>query len=147
MNFNANSPNIVITEFPVRYAETDAMGVVHHATYLVYFEEGRSHFMREMGSDYAGIEASGFQLPVTEVAVRYVGSLRYGERVRIKCQLMENRSRRLTFSYEVANATASNVLVTGFTTHIWTDIEGKVTRSPAAWNELYEKFISGKSKP
>ncbi len=146
MNFNANSPLVVITEFPVRYAETDAMGVVHHATYLVYFEEGRSQFMREMGSDYAEIEASGFQLPVTEAAVRYVGSLRYGERVQIKCQLKENKSRRLTFNYEVANAAANKILVTGFTTHIWTDIEGKVTRAPLSWQQLYENFISSERK-
>lgn len=146
MNFNANSPIVVITEFPVRYAETDAMGVVHHATYLVYFEEGRSQFMREMGSDYAEIEASGFQLPVTEAAVRYVGSLRYGERVQIKCQLKENKSRRLTFSYEVANGAANKILVTGFTTHIWTDIEGKVTRAPLVWHQLCENFISSTGK-
>ena len=51
------------TEFPVRYAETDAMGVVHHANYLVYFEEGRSQYMRDLGSDYALIEASGIDSP------------------------------------------------------------------------------------
>ena len=144
MNFNANSPIVVITEFPVRYAETDAMGVVHHATYLLYFEEGRSQFMREMGSDYAEIEASGFQLPVTEASVRYVGSLRYGERVQIKCQLKENKSRRLTFTYEVANAAVNKILATGFTTHIWTDNEGKVTRAPLVWHQLYENFGSNK---
>lgn len=144
MDFDPNSPGVVITDFPVRYAETDAMGVVHHATYLVYFEEGRSHLMREMGSDYAEIEASGFQLPVTEAAIRYVGSLRYGERVQIKCQIKENKSRRLTFCYEVANAVASKILVTGFTTHIWTDAEGKVTRAPLLWNQMYGNFISSK---
>ena len=66
---------ITVTDFYVRYAETDAMRVVHHAAYLVYFEEGRSQLMRSLGGDYADIEASGFMLPVTEVNVRYVGSL------------------------------------------------------------------------
>ena len=47
------------TDFMVRYAETDAMGVVHHANYLVYFEEGRSHYMRTLGADYAEFEAAG----------------------------------------------------------------------------------------
>ena len=51
---------VIETAFPVRYAETDAMGVVHHAAYLVYFEEGRSQYMRDIGSDYVDIEASGF---------------------------------------------------------------------------------------
>ncbi len=98
------TPRIVETEFHVRYAETDAMGVVHHATYLVYFEEGRSHYMRAMNSDYAEIEAQGFQLPVTEVAVRFAGSLCYGQRVRIRTWIEENRSRQLTFAYEVVDA-------------------------------------------
>ena len=64
-------PSIVETKVHVRYAETDAMGVVHHASYLVYFEEGRSHYMREMGSNYADIEASGFRLPVVEANLIY----------------------------------------------------------------------------
>ena len=127
---------VIETEFPVRYAETDAMGVVHHATYLVYFEEGRSQFMRDIGSDYADMEADGYQLPVTEVGVRYVGSLRYGERVRIRTWIEENRSRRLTFAYEVLDCNSGARLVSGFTRHVWTDGEGNVTRVPETWNRL-----------
>lgn len=125
------------TEFPVRYAETDAMGVVHHATYLVYFEEGRSHYMRELGSDYAHIEASGYQLPVTEVNVRYVGSRRYGQRIRVRTWIEENRSRRVSFAYEVVDPDDGAVLVTGLTRHIWTDANGQVVRVPDAWQKLF----------
>jgi len=132
----AQQPLVIETEFPVRYAETDAMGVVHHATYLVYFEEGRSQFMRDIGSDYADMEADGYQLPVTEVGVRYVGSLRYGERVRIRTWIEENRSRRLTFAYEVLDCNSGARLVSGFTRHVWTDGEGNVTRVPETWNRL-----------
>ncbi len=127
------------TSFPVRYAETDAMGVVHHANYLVYFEEGRSHFMRELGSDYADLEAAGFQLPVTEVALRYAGSLRYGQQVRIRTWLEENLSRRLSFAYEVRDASSDACLVTGSTRHIWTDSQGKVTRQPERWKQLFQQ--------
>jgi acyl-CoA thioester hydrolase len=127
------------TSFPVRYAETDAMGVVHHANYLVYFEEGRSHFMRELGSDYADLEAAGFQLPVTEVALRYAGSLRYGQSVRIRTWLEENLSRRLSFAYEVRDASSDVCLVTGSTRHIWTDARGRVTRQPERWKQLFQQ--------
>ena len=123
-------------EFPVRYAETDAMGVVHHANYLVYFEEGRSQYMRDLGSDYALIEASGYRLPVAEAKLRYVGSSRYGERVRIRTRISENRSRRLTFHYEVIAPESGDILVTGYTRHIWTDVDGKVTRVPESWRKL-----------
>lgn len=140
MNSDHGEALRVVTDFPVRYAETDAMGVVHHANYLVYFEEGRSHYMRKMGSDYAEIEASGYQLPVTEVIIRYVGSLRYGERVRISSHVKESRSRRLTFEYEVMNLTNNRILVTGSTSHIWTDADGKVTRAPEIWHSMYQRF-------
>ena len=99
-----SSPHTVVeTEFPVRYAETDAMAVVHHASYIVYFEEARCHYMREQGSEYALVEADGFRLPVTEVHVRYVGSLVYGDRVRVRTWIAENKSRKLTFAYEIMN--------------------------------------------
>jgi len=127
------------TTFYVRYAETDAMGVVHHANYLVYFEEGRSHFMREMGSDYALIETSGYQLPVTETSLRYVGSLRYGQKIKVRTWIEENRSRRITFAYEVLADESSQVLVSGFTRHVWTDNGGNVTRAPKQWTTLFNQ--------
>ncbi len=127
------------TEFHVRYAETDAMGVVHHATYLIYFEEGRSQLMRDFGSNYADIEAAGFQMPVTELGVRYVGSFRYGEKVKVHTNIEENLSRRVTFSYTVVNPETGDTLVTGFTKHIWTDRDGKVTRMPEQWAKLFRE--------
>ena len=60
---------VVETIFHVRYAETDQMGVVHHSVYPVWFEEGRSHWMRAMGSNYAECEADGFVLSVSELKV------------------------------------------------------------------------------
>lgn len=132
------SPQTIETEFPVRYAETDAMGVVHHASYLVYFEEGRSQYMRELGNDYANIEASGFRLPVSEVGVRYLGSFKYGDRVRIKSWVEENKSRRLSFAYELSNTDSEDILVTGFTRHIWTDLVGNVTRIPEDLRKFFD---------
>lgn len=132
-----NSDKVLETEFPVRYAETDAMGVVHHANYLVYFEEGRSQYMRDLGSNYAQIEASGYQLPVTEAQLRYVGSRRYGDNIRVRTWIEENLSRRVTFRYEVVDPDSGNVFVTGFTRHVWTDAEGRVTRVPESWKRVF----------
>ncbi len=124
------------SSFHVRYAETDAMGVVHHAAYLVYFEEARSHYMRELGSDYANVERDGYRLPVTEVGLRYVGSLRYGDTVRIRVWVEENRSRRIRFAYEVRKDEDDSLLVTGSTHHVWTDHDGRVTRAPRQWVKM-----------
>jgi acyl-CoA thioester hydrolase len=113
------------------------MGVVHHANYLVYFEEGRSQYMRDLGSNYAEVEASGYQLPVTEAQLRYVGSRRYGDKIRVRTWIEENLSRRVTFRYEVVDPGSGNVLVTGYTRHVWTDTAGRVTRVPDSWKRIF----------
>jgi acyl-CoA thioester hydrolase len=127
------------TTFHVRYAETDAMGVVHHADYVVYFEEGRSDYMRQRDSNYAQVEASGYGLPVTELGARFVGAARYGQRVTVRTWIDEVRSRRLTFAYEVVEMDSGEVVVTGFTRHVWTNRDGNVTTIPDQWR----KFLSG----
>lgn len=133
---NAKQPTVIESSFHVRYAETDAMSVVHHAGYLVYFEEARSHYMRELGSDYANIEREGFRLPVSEVGLRYVGSLRYGDIVRVRTWVEENKSRRIRFAYEVYKEGDESILVSGFTQHIWTDHNSRVTRAPQQWIDM-----------
>ena len=137
---NDNNLLVVETEFSVRYAETDAMGIVHHASYLVYFEVGRCQLMRDIGSDYAHIEAEGYRLPVTELKVRLVGSLSFGEQVKIRTWVEENRSRQLTFAYEVIHPDTEAILVSGFTKHVWTDKDGNVTRLPKYWSSLLGKI-------
>ena len=133
---NEKEPVVIESSFYVRYAETDAMSVVHHAGYLVYFEEARSHYMRELGSDYASIENDGFRLPVSEVGLRYLGSLRYGDIVKVCAWVEENKSRRIRFAYAVCKQADESILVTGFTQHIWTDHNGKVTRAPQRWVDM-----------
>ena len=130
---NSAGAREIIAEFPVRYAETDAMAVVHHASYIVYFEDARCQYMREQGREYADVEADGFRLPVTEVHVRYVSSLVYGDRARVRTWISENKSRKLTFNYEIMNDKDDRVLVSGSTQHIWTDLQGRVTRAPSQW--------------
>ena len=124
------------SNFHVRYAETDAMGLVHHSVYFVYFEEGRSEYMRQRNSNYADVESSGYYLPVTETSARFVGILRYGMQVTIRTWVDELRSRRLTFSYKVVDSGSGQVVATGFTHHIWITQEGKVTTMPQQWRDL-----------
>jgi acyl-CoA thioester hydrolase len=120
------------TSFYVRYAETDAMGIVHHASYLVYFEEGRSHYARQRGSSYAEFERSGYYLAVAEVNARYIHPARYGDRLTIRCWVEEMKSRGLTFSYEISKQDGERC-VTGSTRHICITHSGEVARLPEAW--------------
>jgi acyl-CoA thioester hydrolase len=119
--------------FHVRYAETDAMGIVHHASYIVYFEEGRSNYARQRGHDYASFERSGFYLTVAEVSARYIRAARYDQRITVRCWIEEMKSRLLTFSYEIVTAETKEILVTGFSKHICITHDGQVAHIPDSW--------------
>ena len=88
-----------LTELRVRYAETDAMGIVHHATYPIWMELGRSDFLRELGQSYADWEARGVRLVVNEIRVRFRAPARYDELVQVRTFLQETGRRRIIFGY------------------------------------------------
>ena len=132
----AEDREVVETNVRVRYAETDAMGVVYHTNYLIWFEVGRGEYMRQKGGDYADFEALGFNLPVSEVDARFIAPARYGDLVAIRTWVEELRSRCLTFAYEAVMQETGQVLVTGHTRHICTDREGRVRTIPQEMREL-----------
>ena len=127
---------VVETTFPVRYAETDQMQMVHHSSYVVWMEEGRSEFMRQSGADYADVERGGHLVAVTNIHVRYLTPAHYGERVTVRTWIEELRSRQLTFGYEIVNASTSAVLVTGTSEHVCIDRQGNLVRIPEPWRRL-----------
>ncbi len=100
-----------ITEFRVRYAETDQMGVVYHANYLVWCEIGRTDFIRELGTPYADLERENVALAVVEASLRFHGAARYDDLVRVRTSLREVRSRMITFDYLIENAATGARLI------------------------------------
>ena len=126
---------VVETRFRVRFFETDQMGVVHHAAYLTWFEEGRSAFTRAMGYPYSQMEQEGFSLAVAEVRARYHQPARYDDEVVVRVCLEEFQSRGMAFSYEVCRAADGVLLVTGATRHISVDRNGHVKRIPPTIRE------------
>jgi acyl-CoA thioester hydrolase len=125
-----NSPAVEVT-FRVRYFETDAMGIVHHASYITWFEEGRSAFTRAIGYPYSRMEREGISLAVAEVNARYHLPARYDDEVRVTAALSQIGSRGMTFAYEVRRVADDALLVSGSTRHISVDREGKVALIPA----------------
>ena len=126
----------VESTFRVRYAETDQMGVVHHASYVVWLEEGRSQWIRAHGSSYAQFEKEGLLLVVSELRLWYKQPARYDQRVTVRCWVESVRSRQVQFSYEVVDAETGAVFVNGYTRHICLDREGQVARIPNRWQGL-----------
>jgi acyl-CoA thioester hydrolase len=116
----------------VRYAETDQMGVVYHANYLVWCEIGRTDFIRARGRSYADMERDGITLAVSDAALRFVGSARYDDLVHVFTRLERVGSRGMTFAYRIVQADTGRTLVRATTSLVALDAEGRPSRLPAA---------------
>ena len=117
-----------ITSIRVRYAETDAMGIVHHAVYPVWMELGRSDLLRQLGQSYAEWEKRGVMMSVAEVRVTYRAPARYDELVEVRTRVAEAGRRKVTFAYEVLrNGTR---LAEGHTVHVVTGPDGRARVMP-----------------
>lgn len=121
------------------------MGVVHHSHYVIWFEVGRSSFMRNAGVSYAEIERAGQQFRIAEIGARYRAPACYDQVVLVRTWLGELHSRGLTFSYAIvlpdAAGGAEQVLVTGFTKLICTDRAGQVQRLPAELRQTLQALM------
>ena len=102
----------------VRYAETDAMGVVHHAAYVPWFEVGRVNLLRAAGCPYGDIEARGLLVVLSDLQARYRSPARFDDEVVIETQLITLKSRQIAFRYRALLATTATILVEGQTNHI-----------------------------
>jgi acyl-CoA thioester hydrolase len=133
----------VATDLLVRFAETDAMGVVHHGTYIVWFECGRVAWMVAAATPYTAVVASGHHFAVTGVHATYRASARFGDTVQIITRLAKLRSRQVEFSYEVRNAADNLLLATGVSEHICVDLSGNMAKIPPA---IFDRLQQGASR-
>jgi acyl-CoA thioester hydrolase len=118
-------------EFRVRYAETDQMGVVYHANYLVWCEIGRTDLIRQLGVSYAELERGGVGLAVIDASIRYHTAARYDDLIRVRTTLTDVRSRTVTFEYRIEDATTGLRLASATTTLASLNREGKLVTLPA----------------
>ena len=109
------------TRLIVRYAETDQMGIVHHSNYPIWFEAGRTDFIKKLGMPYSKIEESGFLLPLIEMRCIYKGAARYEDEITVKTYLKEISQTKVVFHYEVYKNREPEPITTGETVHVWTD--------------------------
>jgi YbgC/YbaW family acyl-CoA thioester hydrolase len=96
----------------VNYSETDQMGVVYHARYLVWLDVARCEHLRLTGMSYQELEAAGFRLVVGEVAIRYRQPARYDDLIRVRCWVRDVATRRIVFGYAVEHADTGRLLAT-----------------------------------
>jgi len=129
------------TDIRVRYAETDRMGIVYYANYLIWCEVGRVEFMRELGRSYAVLETEGYGLAVSEARVRYLSPARFDDLIRIETTLASVRSRAVTFDYVISNAESGARLATAHTSLVSIDVGGRPVALPPSFRAALEAVL------
>jgi acyl-CoA thioester hydrolase len=112
----------------VRYAETDRMGLLHHANYLVYFEQGRTELLRSLGATYRDLEDQDFLMVLTRVEVRYRKPARYDDVLTLRTTVTRTTAVRIEHKYEVLRD--GELIAEGETTLACVDREGRIQAMP-----------------
>jgi acyl-CoA thioester hydrolase len=126
-----------ITRLRVRYAETDQMGVVYYANYLVWFEVARADWLRSFGWTYREMEESGLLLPVIEAQCEYRAPARYDDEVEIRTSGRLLSLVRVAFSYEIRLGADATIAALGRTTHAAKGRDGRPSRLPDRIQEVF----------
>jgi acyl-CoA thioester hydrolase len=126
-----------LTHIRVRYAETDQMGVVYYANYLVWMEVGRVELCKALGFRYRDMELEdGVRLAVVEAQCRYISPARFDEEVVVETLIAEAGSRRVSFAYEM-RAEGNRKLAIGSTRHIFCNRDMKPVRLPEKYRAMF----------
>ena len=135
----------VCTPITIRYAETDMMGVVYHANYLLYFEDARTAFLEAIGFPYERIERAGLVSPVVDLSVSFGEPLRYGDIATVRTRIVSSRPTDSVYAYEVfkqgQDPDMARPCCTGRSTHCLVDAETfKPVSVKRALPELYARY-------
>ncbi len=127
-------------EIDIRYAETDQMGVVYHANYLVWLELGRTKLIQDLGFSYVEMENDGIVSPVLDLQITYRKAMRYGEKAIVKTWVESVSPLRVVYGYEIYNGNGERC-ITAFTTNICAKKEGfRPVSFKKLYPEWYEKY-------
>ena len=125
----------------VRYAETDQMGVVYHANYLVWFEIGRVELIRQMGLDYSRLEAEeGCLIAVVEATARYKAPARYDEELAVRTRISGVRGSMVRFRYQIVRLSDERLLCEGETVHVVVGRDMKRKALPERYLQRFREF-------
>ena len=137
----------VETRLRVRYAETDQMGVVYHANYLIWMEVGRVEYWRAAGLRYRDMEREdGVLLVVAEVNCRYLSAAVYDEEVIVRTSVAEATPRMIRFDYELLAADDGRKLATGYTKHVFCGADRRPAKLPQKYHETLGIKTTGINK-
>ena len=135
-------PFVAETRVRVRYAETDQMGVVYHANYLIWFEVGRVEYIRQLGLDYKSMEREeGCGIAVVDVSVRYKAPARYDDELVVQTRLIAARGALIRFGYRIVRAVDGVSLCEGETVHVVVDGDMKKRSLPQKYADRFAAVL------
>lgn len=129
--------------FRVRYEETDRMGIVYHSNYIVWFDMGRTEFLRALGYAYSDLEKEGVWLPIIEVGCTYKNPAKYDEEVTVETHIEELTRVKIRFGYKVYRG--EELLVEGFTVQAFTTDKLKPIGLNRARPDIYKMLSDAAS--
>ncbi len=136
--------NFCESKLRVRYAETDQMGVVYHANYYIWFEVGRSDYLRMFGMTYKDMEAQGIIMPVIENHCRYKQSAMYDDMLTVKTSIKELSPAKISFLYTLIRDADGVILAEGETVHAFISSSKRPISIKKVNPALYELFLRAK---
>jgi acyl-CoA thioester hydrolase len=135
-------PFVAETRVRVRYAETDQMGVVYHANYLVWFEVGRVEYIRQLGLDYKSMEREeGCGIAVADVSARFKAPAQYDDELVIQTRLLAARGAVIRFGYRIVRAADDLLLCEGETVHVVVDKDMKRRSLPKKYADRFAEHL------
>jgi len=138
MSNNVAQPEFVDTTVKVRYAETDQMGIVYYANYLVWFEVGRVAWCKAKGFRYADMEISDRRyLIVAEASCRYKSPAHFEDEIVVRTALGKSNDRVIRYRYEIRRKDDGRLLATGETAHVVSDSNHRPSRLPDRYREYF----------
>lgn len=134
-------------EVRITYSETDRMGVIYYANYLVFYERGRTEFLRSLGLRYRDLEEKEqIYLPAADAYVEYLHPGRYDDLIRVRTFISHMGGAHITFRYEITLVENGQVIATGSSKHAVVNRSWRPTRIPLSLRKLLEPHVENKSE-
>ena len=131
-------PAVISTQIIVRYQETDQMGVAHHSVYPVWFEAGRTAYIRGFGVPYGRLEEEGLYLPLIEMTCSFKSFSRYEDELFVNTLVSDATKSRIVFHYDVVKD--ERVIASGATIHIFANRQLKPVNLYKYRPDMYKLF-------
>lgn len=134
------------SKITVRYAETDKMGIVYHTNYGIWYEIGRTNFLKDLGFNYTKMEELGIMLPVTELNCKYIIPALYDDTIIIKTSIKKLTPVKIEFSYELFKEGESTLINRGYSIHAFVDNDMKIINLKKTKPSIFELISKGIQK-